>query len=174
MTAVSVNDTKVQKKLKGRFVDTLAKKLVFKLLRSIAIGHLTVEEQGVTHSFGQPREETDLVAHIRVQHPSVYRDVLFNGTVGSGEAYMLGSWSSPDLVKVIRLMVLNMSMLQTMNAKGKWLKQGLARLAHALNHNSQSGSKKNIAAHYDLGNDFFQHTLQRNIGMVVIEVVLLR
>ncbi len=163
MTAVSVNDTKVQKKLKGRLVDNLSKKLVFKLLQNISIGHLIVEEQGVTYDFGQPKDQTDLVAHIHVQHASVYRDVLFNGTVGSGEAYMLGSWSSPDLVKVIRLMVLNMSMLQSMNARGKWLKQVLARLMHALNHNSESGSRKNIAAHYDLGNDFFQLFLDRTM-----------
>ncbi|TQV80074.1 class I SAM-dependent methyltransferase [Exilibacterium tricleocarpae] len=163
MTAVSVNETKTQKKLKPRFVDNIAKKMVFKLLENIAVGHLIVEDNGVTYNFGQPKDQTDLVAHIHVEHPSIYRDVLFNGTVGSGEGYMLGSWRSPDLVKVIRLMVLNMSMLKAMDSKWNWIKQSLARLMHAFNHNSRTGSRKNIAAHYDLGNDFFQLFLDHSM-----------
>lgn len=136
-------------------IDALAKRMVFKLLGQIRQGHLTVEDRGEVHCFGQSAQETDLRAHIFVLHPSVYRMVLLKGTIGSGEAYMLHAWRSPDLVQVIRLMVRNMEMIQKMDSRWSSLWQSILRLGHRLRDNSKPGAKKNIAAHYDLSNDFF-------------------
>lgn len=92
---------------------------------------------------------------LRIDGPGFYRAVAANGSVGAGEAYMDGAWQCDDLVGLIRLLVRNRDLLDGMES-------GLARLGslamrgvHALRRNTRDGSRRNIAAHYDLGNDFF-------------------
>ena len=80
---------------------------------------------------------------------------MFNGTVGSGEAYMKGSWRSPDLTNVIRVMCKNMDLLHAVNRGWSTLNSVLAGLFHRFVPNSKKNARLNIAAHYDLGNDFF-------------------
>ena len=93
---------------------------------------------------------------IEVLDPGFYRAVAANGSVGAGEAYMDGHWRCDDLVGLIRLLVQNRSLLDSMET-------GIARLGgiamrglHAFRRNTRDGSRKNIAAHYDLGNEFFR------------------
>ena len=92
---------------------------------------------------------------IEVMDPAFYRAVAANGSVGAGEAYMEGHWRCDDMVGLIRLLVQNRTLLDGMET-------GMARLGgiamrgwHALRKNTRDGSKRNIAAHYDLGNEFF-------------------
>lgn len=134
----------------------LARRLVLAKLQTIGHGHLVVEEAGERHHFGESEEAADVCATIRVHDPSTYTQVLLNGTVGSGEAYMQGAWSSPSLVDVIRLMVGNMALLENMDSRWSFLHKAFLKVLHSLNANTRRGSQKNIAAHYDLGNDFFR------------------
>lgn len=92
---------------------------------------------------------------IDVSHPNFYRLLASNGSVGAAEAYMDGAWTCDDLVGLIALLVRHRDVLDEMH-------HGLARLSgwamkrlHALRENTLDGAKRNIAAHYDLGNDFF-------------------
>ena len=92
---------------------------------------------------------------IEVMDPAFYRAVAANGSVGAGESYMDGHWRCDDLVGLIRLLVQNRALLDGMET-------GMARLGgiamrgwHALRKNTRDGSRRNIAAHYDLGNEFF-------------------
>ena len=140
----------------GKLGESLAKRLVLKTMERIERGRLTIEDGGETYCFGQSVEDADIVAHIQVHHQATYRTVLTNGTIGAGEAYMLEGWSSPDLLKVVRLMVKNLPMLNRMNKKRAWGHQMASKIFHWLKANTVSGSKKNIAAHYDLGNDFYK------------------
>ena len=135
--------------------DKLSKKLILSMLNRVTIGHLTVEDDGEVYSFGEPKESAELIAHIQVLHPSAYRLVLFGGTIGSGEAYMLRTWQSSNLVDVVRLMVLNQNDLANMDSGWSWFSKRMASLYDSLRINTKHGSKKNIAAHYDLSNDFF-------------------
>ncbi|VXC09909.1 Cyclopropane-fatty-acyl-phospholipid synthase [Luteimonas sp. 9C] len=93
--------------------------------------------------------------HVRVHDPAFYRLVAANGSVGAGESYMEGHWDCDDLVGLVRLLVRNRDLLDGMET-------GIARLGglamrgwNALRRNTRDGSRRNIAAHYDLGNDFF-------------------
>jgi cyclopropane-fatty-acyl-phospholipid synthase len=93
---------------------------------------------------------------IDIVDPGFYRAVAANGSVGAGESYMDGHWRCDDLVGLIRLLVQNRALLDGMET-------GMARLGgiamrglHAFRRNTRDGSRKNIAAHYDLGNEFFQ------------------
>ena len=139
----------------GGWLTRFARKLVMGKLASIRRGHLTVEESGQRHAFGEPEDVAEICATICVHDDSTYVQVLLNGTIGSGEAYMQGAWSSPDLVKVIRLMVGNMALIENMDSRWSFLHRAILRLLHSLNANGRKRARKNIAAHYDLGNDFF-------------------
>jgi len=93
---------------------------------------------------------------IEVTDAGFYRAVAGNGSVGAGEAYMDGHWRCDDLVGLIRLLVQNRDLLDGMET-------GMARVGgiamrgwHALRKNTRDGSRRNIAAHYDLGNEFFR------------------
>jgi cyclopropane-fatty-acyl-phospholipid synthase len=155
MNVTSINKTKAARELKTSLWDKLARKAIFKALAHLERGRLVLEENGDVHVFGQPAAEAEIVAHVFVHHNSMYRDMLFGGSIGAGEAYMLGSWSSSNLLDVIRLMVINLAILNKMDNSRPLLGRLSSRLVHFFNANTPSGSRKNIAAHYDLGNEFF-------------------
>ncbi|NYZ61720.1 SAM-dependent methyltransferase [Luteimonas deserti] len=92
---------------------------------------------------------------VRVHDPAFYRMAAATGSVGAGEAYMDGHWDCDDLVGLIRLLVRNRDLLDGMET-GLARAGGLAlRGWNTLRRNTQAGSRRNIAAHYDLGNAFF-------------------
>lgn len=142
--------------------DRVAKKLVLSLLAKLRFGALVIEDGGCEHAFGEPWDQAALRARIIVQDGGLYREVLTRGSIGAGEAYMAGLWRSPDLTQVVRIMVLNMNLLDAMDGRALTprrlftaLSQFSLQAYHTLRQNSRSGARKNIAAHYDLGNDFY-------------------
>lgn len=135
----------------------LLKRGLLRQLAHLRHGQLTLVEAGERQLFGQP--DAHLRAEIQVHDEAFWPTVAGNGSIGAGEAYMQGYWSSPDLTAVIRLFVVNLDVLDG-------LEGGLARLGrpllhglHWLNRNTRRGSRKNIAAHYDLGNALFEQLL---------------
>ncbi|MCO1336045.1 cyclopropane-fatty-acyl-phospholipid synthase family protein [Microbulbifer sp. OS29] len=141
----------------------LARKLVLDKLKGIERGHLLVEEGEHSYSFGQAQEQAEISAQICVHDPISYLQVLLNGTIGSGEAYMQGAWTSDSPVDVIRLMVDNMELVEGIDSRWSYLPRLGLRWLHQLKVNHRDGSRKNISAHYDLGNDFFQLFLDRTM-----------
>ncbi|GAA5524482.1 tRNA 5-hydroxyuridine methyltransferase [Microbulbifer aestuariivivens] len=148
---------------KESWLVALARRLVLAKMGGIRNGRLVVEEGGERYEFGQPADAAEVSATIRIHDASTYSHVLLNGTVGSGEAYMQGAWSSPSLVDVIRLMVSNMAMLENLDSRWSFLHKAFLKVLHSLNANTRNGSRKNIAAHYDLGNDFFRLFLDESM-----------
>lgn len=138
-----------------------ARGVVQRLLQRIDVGGLTVIENGERQHFGDAGSA--LQAVVNVHDPAVYQHVLTAGVIGSGESYMQGHWSSPDLVSVIRLFSANMAAMQAMDARASLLQRALYKAMHLFNANSLAGSKRNIAAHYDLGNEFFRLFLDPNM-----------
>ncbi len=140
--------TALEKMLRGRLLAQMAQ------LRGC---RLTVHDALGAHELGRPAENPadTLVARIHVRDPAFYRAVAANGSVGAGEAFIDGQWQCDDLVALVRILVRNRDILDGMES-------GLARLGglalrawHALRRNTRGGSRRNIAAHYDLGNDLF-------------------
>ena len=114
---------------------------------------------------GTPAHDDAATLHatVEVYDPAFYRAITANGSVGAGEAFMDGLWHCEDLVSLMRMLVRNRDLLDAME-------QGPARIAgvamrawHALRRNTRDGSRKNVAAHYDLGNDFFSLFLDENL-----------
>ncbi len=143
--------------------DRLSKVGILKILSGITQGHLILEEGGKSHHFGEPLAQSPIIGKIVIVDPSVYRDLLRSSTVGAGEAYMQGKWYSPDLVSVIRVMALNLTTVSTMDNKRSWTDRIGSLLHHINRANSVKGSQKNISAHYDLSNGFFQLMLDETM-----------
>ena len=116
-------------------------------------GALRVEDGLGTETYGDVRSTRPIT--VRVHAPAFYRMLAASGSVGAGEAYMDGHWQCDDLVGLVRLLVRNRDLLDGMET-GLARAGGLAlRGWNALRRNTRDGSRRNIAAHYDLGNDFF-------------------
>lgn len=105
---------------------------------------------------GQPADgDPVLRVEVHVDDPRFYRLVAANGSVGAGEAYIDGLWRCDDPVALIRIMVRNRDLLDGMETGMARLGGWALRAWHALNRNTRKGSRRNIAAHYDLGNTLF-------------------
>lgn len=163
MKSISMVDKKSSFQLEQHWIDNFARSALLKILGKISQGHITLEDRGEIFSFGESKEKTELIAHISVHHSSFYRQVLFGGSIGAGEAYMLKAWGSPDLVQVIRIMALNINVLQQLDSRWSSLFNFISRIAHKLRPNTINKARENIAAHYDLGNNFFSLFLDKTM-----------
>jgi len=137
-----------------------ARRAVFAHLRKIERGLITIIEGCERHVFGS---KGGLAATITVHDHAFYTDIAFGGSIGAGEAYMAGSWSCDDLTTLVRIIVLNRRLLTEMEGGLAAFTQPLHWLLHALRKNTQEGSRKNISAHYDLGNDFYSLWLDQTM-----------
>ncbi|QDC45359.1 class I SAM-dependent methyltransferase [Methylophilus medardicus] len=142
-------------KSRAKWVAKLAKSQVLSRLSGLRKGQLILIDGSERHVFGR-LDAGDLQATITVHDPRFYGEIAFGGSIGAGEAYMLGYWQADTLTNVVRLMVLNQSVMDTLEGGYQWFTKPLLKVFHWLNSNSEAGSQKNIAAHYDLGNDLFQ------------------
>ena len=156
MNDASVRAIRLPQVRSSELGNSIARQAMMGLLKNLKVGSLTLHDSGETLSFGSPFRPEEPHAEVRVHDPSVYRKVLTGGALGSGESFMEADWSSPDLVEVIRLFTANLSVLQSMKSRNTWLRRIGLGIAHALNSNTLRGSRRNISAHYDLGNDFFE------------------
>jgi len=142
-------------KSRAKWVAQLAKAQVLKRLASLHTGQVIILDGAERHVFGQACAQ-GLLATITVHDARFYGEIAFGGSIGAGEAYMLGYWQADSLTNVIRLMVLNQAVMDTLEGGYEWLSRPLLKVFHWLNSNSEAGSQKNIAAHYDLGNPLFE------------------
>lgn len=143
----------------GLFQD-LAQKLVSSRLQHIELGMLKIVDGQRTRTFGNPG---DLQATISIADPQFYASVVLGGALGAAEAYIKGYWNCDDLTKVVRILVRNRSVLDGMETGISRLVPQIAKFGHWFNRNTKSGSRRNIAAHYDLGNDFFSLWLDKSM-----------
>lgn len=124
-------------------------------------GRLEVRDALGTLAFGRAGDGPEVT--LEVLDPGFYRMLATHGSVGAGEAYMDGLWRCSDLVGLVRLLVRNRDLLDGMETGSARL-GGLAMKAlHLLRRNTRDGSRRNIAAHYDLGNDFFRLFLSSDL-----------
>ena len=127
-------------------------KLVIQLLEKIQFGRLELRlPDGSCQVFGEGEHGVSLHVHDEM----MFSQILARGDIGLAEAYIDGAWDAPDLTGVMTLLAKNRDALRTA-VYGRWQSLLMARIRHWLNNNSKTGSRKNIMAHYDLGNDFYK------------------
>jgi len=140
-----------------RLLTRVARKALLERLARLRDGEIRLNDSAGSQRFGARTARCGLSVTLTVRDPAFYSLSAFGGTVGAGEAYIHGHWRCDDLTALVRIMVLNRSVMEDMEsglaARGTAL---LRRLLHWANRNSKSGSARNIAAHYDLGNDLYR------------------
>jgi cyclopropane-fatty-acyl-phospholipid synthase len=142
----------LKQKSRSKWVADFAKSQILKRLQLLQKGRLTLVDGPEQHKFGI---SDGVNATIYVHDSRFYGEIAFGGSIGAGEAYMLGYWSADNLTNVIRMMCINQSVMDTLEGGYQWLTKPFLQVLHWLNSNTTEGSRKNIAAHYDLGNDMF-------------------
>jgi cyclopropane-fatty-acyl-phospholipid synthase len=149
------------------WVERVLRERVLEQLSALQDCALLVREDGQTMAVAGPAPAAGaaqtLRACVRIHDPAFYRRVALNGSVGAAEAYMDGLWDCDELVALVRMLVRNRDRLDAMERGPARLGGALMRAWSALRRNTRAGSRRNIAAHYDLGNDFFRLFLDDNL-----------
>lgn len=141
--------------LKERRMDRVARRAILALLKKLVYGRISIVESGQHHHFGQKSDRFSLQAVITVHHPQFYTRLLFGGSIGAAETYMEGFWSAEDLTTVMRILALNQKAFEDMEKGPARLTAPFYKLYHYVRKNTIAGSRRNILAHYDLGNEFY-------------------
>ena len=142
----------------------LGRKLLLERLAKLTDGEVRIQDGGDTHRFGQRTARCPLTATIVVQHPQFYTEAAFGGTTGAGEAYIRDLWRCDDLTALVRIMVVNRDVLVDLETGWVRTQAVVRRALHWINRNTKSGSARNIAAHYDLGNDLYKLMLDETMA----------
>ncbi|MBE0444532.1 SAM-dependent methyltransferase [Psychrobacter sp. FME5] len=154
-------------------INQVARKLIFRALQHIQFGSLTIieafgEQAPKTNNFGSVSTSTasssavgrhSLNVTLMIYDSAVYRQLLLGGSIALADSYINGEWDTDDLTGLIRLAARNLAVLNKLESRFAGVSKAFEKAKHQLRKNDKSGSKSNILAHYDLGNDMYQRFL---------------
>ena len=135
----------------------LGRRLLLGQFAALRDGELNIVEwDGSRHRFGSRTPRLDVSVTLQIDHPQLYADAAFGGTVGAGEAYIRGLWRCDDLTGLVRIFVANREVMNGMDSRWALVSRPVLKVFHFFNRNSKAGSARNISAHYDLGNALYE------------------
>ncbi len=140
----------------------VARGVLFRALEGVRNARLEVRYPGGARVFGDPRAA--LAAEIDIRDDRVFARGVFGGDAAFGETYTDGLWTTPDLFAVARVAVRNRDAFDTGAGTLATLARWAQKARHRLRRNTLEGSRRNIASHYDLGNDFYALFLDRHMA----------
>ena len=143
-------------------ISELTERLITHWFDKIRFGRLTIQfPSGRSYDFlgRNPGPE----AYFQIRTAGLARRIILNGDLGFAESYIAGEWETPDLPSLLLLGVMNEKELSSVFSSSKFYLY-LNRLRHFLRSNTKQGSRRNIASHYDLGNDFYKHWLDEGLS----------
>jgi len=130
-----------------------AARTAFKLLSRLKHGTLTLQlPDGSTQRFGSGASPT---ASLRLNNWNVCSAALRSGDIGFAESFIAGDWTTSHLTELLEVLIINRKEVEDI-IYGTWLGRLVYRCKHLLNRNTKANSQKNIHAHYDLGNAFYE------------------
>jgi cyclopropane-fatty-acyl-phospholipid synthase len=132
----------------------LLRRLVSQRLGALAHGRLIIEDEDQRRTFGESSADA-ISATVKVHDPRFYRRLVFGGSLGAAEAYIHGFWTCDSLINLVRIFCRNGELSSGLEKGAVQMLSPLRLFAHRTRRNTRSGSRRNIASHYDLGNDFF-------------------
>lgn len=138
-----------------------ARSLFLGRLEGIRHGRIRLEDPFSREEYGDPDVQP---ISVEIHQPRFYRDVILGGSLGAAESYLSGDWDCDDLTHLFRIMIQNDEVAKGWNSGLARLQGWGQRLIHRWNANSRRGSRRNIAAHYDLGNEFFRLMLDESLA----------
>ena len=139
---------------KKSFLDNFFKKQFIKNMNNLEKGHVTISIDGKEYFIGD--KKSNLSCNFNVIHNSFFTLIGSGGLNGAAEAYALGLWECDDIVALIRILIRNQNVMNKFDSGIASLAKPINRSIHKRRKNTLSGSKKNILAHYDLSNEFYQ------------------
>jgi len=145
------------------FLQGFVRNLFWSRMEKLRHGRLLFIEGAQRRVFGDSAE-TPLAATIEIRDPRFFRYVIFGGSLGAAEAYIEGLWVCDNLVALVRIFCRNADVLGGIERSAARFLNLLRAAAHRMRRNTLSGSRRNIAAHYDLGNDFFSLFLDETLA----------
>lgn len=138
------------------------KQKTINLLSQIRDGGLTIiDEANAIRFFGS--HTMPLQVTVKILHPRFYRRLLQGADIGAAESYIDGDWETEDLTKALQLIAENMFILDDIIKRFSFITAPFHRLIHQLRKNKPTTARKNIAAHYDLGNRFYEAFLDQDM-----------
>ena len=156
MSIIPNQNKSIQDNYTFNWLDQFCMSQLLNKLEHIEIGFLQLHANNMVYEFGNSHCKSHIHAVIRVQDIRAFRDIVFGGEPAAGKTYIDGLWTSDDLIEVLRIFTINREALFG-------FKHGIASFAKKTNQlinlvlrNSIKGSKRNIKAHYDIGNDLYQ------------------
>ena len=156
MKSVSIASTEfLDESRKPTYLDNIARRVVLSRLEDLQHGRIELVEGDTQFAFGESEDNNALTARISITDMRFYSDIAFAGSIGAGESWIHGHWHCEDLTTLIQILLRNRHVLESMDSGTAILSRPLQKLFHWLHRNSRRGSRRNIAAHYDLGNDFY-------------------
>ena len=136
-------------------LDRGARRLVLSRLQGLRSARLILEDPLGLTTVGSGSEEL----HVQVRDPRFYREVLLGGHVGACESFTRGGWTTRDLVPLFQAFVADAATMDGLESGLTRWRKPLEALALFLRRNHRQGARRNIAAHYNLGNSFFAEWL---------------
>lgn len=133
----------------------MARRAVLRQLGALRGGRLHIQDALGTSVLGGGSEPAGIEVRVRITDLSAWLDIAGGGTIGAAEAYMAGKWHSSDLLAAMRVLVVNRTVMDGLETGIARLGSALLRLAHWRHRNTRAGSRRNIHAHYDLGDELF-------------------
>ena len=139
---------------KPSFLATFFKKIILKKFEQLKFGFLIISDGDEEYRFGDVGSK--LKANVQIFSPEFYVFMGSGGLLGVTESYTAGYWQSNNLVSLIRIVIQNKDVMNQLDSGWARLFKPVNNYIHKLRQNSLEGSKKNILAHYDLSNEFYQ------------------
>ena len=136
-------------------------RFVARSLERLERGHITWRDGASCRSFGDGA--SDLHATVTVHHPRCYRRLALGGSLGAAEALIDGDWSCDDLTALVRIFIRNMDLTSRLDRGAALVAQWLGRAVRWWHANTRRMARRNIHAHYDLGNRFFRLFLDETL-----------
>ncbi|UDL07135.1 SAM-dependent methyltransferase [Marinobacter sp. CA1] len=134
----------------------LTRKLVLAQLGALGNGVLRIREPGRADVVLGDGDARYPAAEMVVHDASTWTDLVTGGSIGAAEAFVAGDWDTPDLTSLLRFFARNVDRMNRFEDRFSWISKPLLKGLHWLNRNTPAGSRKNIQAHYDLGNELFE------------------
>ncbi len=145
------------------WIEQLSQKIILSKLKKIERGSLTIIFPDGRSDFYKGSIE-GFNATLKLNNFKIFKCALFSGAIGVGESYMDGDWESPDLAILLSFLLDNFSAIDEQKLQFYSPAKFIERIRHSLRSNTIIGSKKNIYAHYDLGNDLFEAFLDPTLS----------
>lgn len=139
-----------------RWFEGVAERALRERLGRLAHGTVTLVDGTGRETYGRASDRCALACTLHVRDRRFYTEIAFGGSVGAGESFMAGDWTCDDLTALVRILLVNRDVLDGLDG-GRFtrLSDWARRFLHAAARNTRTGSRRNIVAHYDIGNDFF-------------------